>query len=532
MANLFYDQERDIIPHWHSFIVTTALGELNSIESESKIKREKYSLNEYIIEFKKNKTLSYAADLISASIVNNQIENDDVLKAAKFIIENSKFSTHSQLILANKIIEPNTKTKNELFNEIKDLNNFSIKSYYERIRELKNKLILYPYNSVLLVELSRYYSIVGEKNKAINAMQRAIHLDKNNRFILRSASRLFTHYNTDDNEYLKYIHKILNSSSLLKTDTWLMATEIAISNKLKKNSKYIKNGMKIIESKIYSPLNITELCSSIATVELYNGSHKNSRKLFNKSMSNPNANSFAQVIWASTLDKLIKIEDLNNMKVLSGDEAVARANYQKENFSESFNSSVKWFIDQPFSTEPAIFGSFVASSLTKNYKDSISIASAGLMSNPHDATLLNNIAYAYALDNNIEEAKKNISKIKVSLLNNDSKICFKATKGLIAFRSNEISIGRDLYHEAIIDARNDNNKVLNFTAILNLTREEILFGSMEEATYLINLVNELPAQSDIAIRILKKDVLDLYKKKLNDNSISEFIDNLKKRPLK
>lgn len=531
MANLFHDVERDIIPHWHSFKATTLLGELNSIDPQKK-ESIKYSINDYVLEFKKNKTLAHAADLISASIANDQIENDNTRSAAEFIID-SPCSTYTQLLLANKIIKPNYNSK--LVDEITELKEFSSKKYYEKIKDLKNKLTLYPYNPVLLVDLSRYYSIVGEKDKAIKTMKQAIHLDKNNRFVLRSASSLFAHYNTEDNEYLKYIHKILNSSNLLKMDTWLMATEIAIANRLKKNSKYIKNGINFIESKNYSPFNLTELCSSIATVEHYNGNHKNSRKLFKQSMNKPNANSFAQMIWASTIDKLIKIEN-PNIPVSSGYEAIARVNYQNENFNNAFDYSVKWFIDQAFSPEPAIFGSFIASTFSKDYKNAIAIASAGLISNPHEPVLLNNIAYAYALDNNIEKAKEYISKLKVSLLNNDSKICFKATKGLIAFRSNEIDRGRALYKEAIIDAKEDNNKILSFTAILNLAREEILFGSIEDAKYMVNLVEEIPVQSEISIKILKEDVFNLYQQKINNDNkhsgISKFIDNLKKRPIK
>ncbi len=532
MANLFYDAERDIIPFWHRFDTSTVLGELNSIEKKDTIVRKEYSINDYILEFKKNRTLAYAADLISASISNDQTKNKNVINAAEFILENLKYSTHTQIILAKKIIKPNSQLRNALVNEITELKDFSSKKYYEKIRDLKDKLIIYPYNPVLLVDLSRYYSIIGEEYKAIKTMKQAIHLGKTNRFVLRSASRLFAHYNTENNEHLKYIHKILNSSGLVKTDTWLMATEIAVANKLKKSSNHIKTGMRLLASKNYSPYNITELSSSIATVELNNGSHKNSRKLFKQSMDDANANSLAQITWASSMDKLIKIENLHG-QVSSGYEAQARADYQKEDFNASFNSVVKWFMDQPFSTSPAVFGSFIASTLTKNYENAIAISSAGLISNPNDPTLLNNIAYAYALDNNVDKATKYISKIKASQLTEDSKICLKATRGLIAFRSNNINAGRELYKEAIVDAKESNNKILNWIAILNLTREEILSGSKYDAKHMIDLVSKIPdIQSELAIKALKKDVLDLYQNKPNEDKLStidQFINKLKKR---
>lgn len=61
MANLFYDKERDIIPNWHRFDTTTVLGELNSIDNKNESKKEKYSIDDYILDFENNKTLIYAA---------------------------------------------------------------------------------------------------------------------------------------------------------------------------------------------------------------------------------------------------------------------------------------------------------------------------------------------------------------------------------------------------------------------------------------------------------------------------------------
>lgn len=77
MANLFYDENRDIIPHWHNFNTTVILGELNSIQPQEKEIKKKYSIEHYVLEFKKNQTLAHAADLLSASIANGQIRQCD-----------------------------------------------------------------------------------------------------------------------------------------------------------------------------------------------------------------------------------------------------------------------------------------------------------------------------------------------------------------------------------------------------------------------------------------------------------------------
>ena len=508
MANLFHDSPRNLMPSWRSFNTTTALGELNSLE-KNKTPKEKYLLDNYINDFKKNKTIAYAADLISAGISNEQATDKYVLEAASFVLKNKTHTTHTQIQLAKKILNPNHNLEETLINEVAELTQFSPSKYYGIIKDIKMKLNKYPYNPILNVELSRYYSIIGEEEKAIRAMKNAIYMAKDNRFVLRSASRLFIHYSSENNDYLQYIRKILNSSNLIKFDTWIMAMEIALSTMLDKSSKHIKKGISLIESNSFSPFDITELCSSIATVELNHGKNKNSRKLFAKSMINPNDNSLAQATWASTIDKMIRIDKFAINKIPSH-EALARELYQKKDFTGSFNSIVKWFIDQPFSASAAIFGSFVASTLSKDQEKSIAISKAGLMSNPHNTRLLNNLAYSLALNNKTEEASKEIAKVKSNTLDEDSKICLKATKGLIAFRSGEIKLGRKLYMDAILDSKEADNKHFNWMAILNFAREEILINS-ENVKYIMEIVDQIPeVKSEIAISILKKDIINMY----------------------
>lgn len=288
MANLFEHKDRRVIPNWRSFGKTTILGELNSFQINSEFLIHETSIDEYVIDWQLNKTVIHGADLLSAAIVNNKKENKSVLEAANFILQNKEKATVSQISLACTILNrPQEKDLSERFNEV-TLDRLPTLINPEpiriKIRETKLLLATYPSNPILYVELSRYYSILGQENSSIKAMKFALHFAPNNRYVLRCATRLFAHYNYDDNEYLEYIHNYLRKSPMTLIDPWLASAEISIATMRDRTSKLIKNGIALINSKNISPFNYTELASSLGTVELLFGGTKKSRDLDRKSV--------------------------------------------------------------------------------------------------------------------------------------------------------------------------------------------------------------------------------------------------------
>lgn len=516
MANLFEHKDRRVIPNWRSFGKTTVLGELNSFQINSQFLDHKTSIDEYIIDWKLNRTVIHAADLLSAAIINNKKEDKNVLEAANFILQNKSKATYSQKSLACIILKkPQEKDLSERFNEITldSLPTFINPELIRiKIRETKQLLVTYPSNPILYVELSRYYSILGQENSSIKAMKMALHFAPNNRYVLRSATRLFAHYNYDDNDYLEYIHNYLRKSPMTLIDPWLASAEISIATMRDRTSKFIKNGISLINSKNISPFNFTELASSLGTIELLYGGTKKSRDFFQKALISPNDNSLAQIEWASTHDKQLDI-DPSKFSVKMNYEALALDNYHNKDFKSALDNAAKWFIDMPFSKRPIMFGSNLASTILKDQEKSLSFLKAGLLSHPNDPQLINNIAYALALDDKPQEAFEQLGKIR----NEDeydeiTQICLTATKGLSYFRSGFSDVGRKLYLEAIEKTRQIQNQELNWLAILNYAREEIRLGS-EYAIPLMDTVTKIPSGTkDLEISILKQDVLDLFEK--------------------
>lgn len=513
MANLFIDKDRRVIPNWRSFGKTSVLGELNSFQNIWSETPLEVGIDDYLIDWSLNKTTVHASDLLSASIVNNYTDHKNVIEAAEFILKNKSISTFSQISLANRILnkkmnlDPSINLNSIDLNDINSIIN--IDSLKLKIKQTKNLIAKYPFNSISYVELSRYYSILGQEKKSIESMQTALHLASDNRFILRSASRLFAHVNYDDNEYLDYVLKKLRKSSLTKKDPWLLSAEISLSTLRGRSSNLIKNGIQLINSKNNSPFSYSELASAIGTEELLSGSHKKSKLLFNQALISPNDNSLAQIEWASTKDSRIKV-DSSSLNIKMNHEALALENYQEGEYGKAVSNATKWLKDMPFSKRPVMFGSNIATTILKDNNKSISILKTGLISHPNDPQIINNLAYAYALENKPDIALTELNKLKETNYERTTQACLIATKGLAQFRKGLPELGRENYLRAMEITKEINNKELNWIAILNYAREEIKTKSIY-VNDVMSAVSKIPnIDSNVEITTLKNEVIELY----------------------
>ena len=513
MANLFIDKDRRVIPNWRSFGKTSVLGELTSFQKDWAEKPLEVGIDDYLIDWRLNKTTIHASDLLSASIVNNYTEEKEVLEAAEFILKNNLNATFSQIELANRILnkkvifDPSLNFESINLNDINSIINIDATKL--KIKETKKLIAKYPFNAIFYIELSRYYSILGQEKKSIASMQTALHLAGDNRFILRSASRLFAHVNYDDNEYLDYMLKKLRKSTLTKKDPWLLSAEISLSTLRGRSSNLIKNGIQLINSKNNAPFSYSELASAIGTEELLSGSHKKSKLLFNQALISPNDNSLAQIEWASSKDNRIKV-DSSSLNIKMNHEALALENYQEGEYDLAVSNATKWLKDMPFSKRPVMFGSNIATTILKDNNKSISILKTGLISHPNDPQIINNLAYAYALDNKPNIALEELAKLKETNYEKTTQACLIATKGLAQFRKGEHKLGRENYLRSIQITKDINNKELNWIAILNYAREEIMAKSVY-TNDVMNAISKIPnIESNVEITTLKKEVIQLY----------------------
>src|SRR5882762_4174158 len=94
-------RRRNIIPRWRDFKTTLALGELRSAEalSDDQVGIEG-SLDEQLVDWQNNPSLSFATDLVGAGLVLGQ--DDHIQDAVDFILSPESESTELQRRVARR----------------------------------------------------------------------------------------------------------------------------------------------------------------------------------------------------------------------------------------------------------------------------------------------------------------------------------------------------------------------------------------------------------------------------------------------
>lgn len=476
MAFFFEETNRLVLPNWRSFANTAKIGELNGSKKLLIEKSFNPDITDIIDGWIDSQTIGMAGDLLGVAIVCNKEDDPNVINAAKFIKANPEISSRELLSTANIILN-NGKVKEKTILDSDKFESFQERAnlffVYERISDLKRKLRINPKNSILWIEIARFYSIIGQNMQAERAIKNAFQISPENRFVLRAMARFYTHIGKVD-----YAHDIIRKLPITKYDPWIMATEISLAMKRGRFSRFIKPAFNMVNSSDFHPFNISELNSSLGTLEM-ESSLKKSKKLFNDSLIKPNDNSLAQAEWISHKESNFLRVNPSEYEIENNYEAKARDASEHGKWQDSVDYAKLWFLDMPFSRDAILFGSEVAANNLNNHDEAENLYKAGLTSHPNDSQMLNNIVYSMCLNNRFSEAEKYLNKFK--FLDNqasiDHQICIIATKGLYYFRKGLPDIGRTYYFDAINKASEENKQLLANIAFVNYVREEYLLGS-------------------------------------------------------
>jgi len=267
-------------------------------------------------------------------------------------------------------------------------------------------------------------------------------LEGSNRFVARSAARFFVHLD-DSERALKALSK-----AQARNDPWLLAAHIAVSDIAGKTSGLMKTGKAMSTSGNFSDFSLAELRAAIATTEMGAGGDKRARRLFESALISPTENALAQVRWA---EQQMQREIVDTPVAVKRDyEAQARFYLSHQNWDAAGIEIKKWLRDEPFSTRPAIIGSFISSVIQEDYTSALLLIKEGLRANPEDVTLINNEAFCLASLNRVDEAIKALNRIPSDKIHTvTDAIALNATLGLIQFRGGQPDEGRASYRRAL-----------------------------------------------------------------------------------
>ena len=492
MAVIYEDKDRKIVPRWRGALLTAALGELSTTLAPKRDLPNPEFLRKRREDWERNRQIAYATDLVSAAFVCGQ--ESLAQDAAEFVVKNQDKATPSAVRIAKKVLgEDSSPTPENIDSRI-------------MIRNLRRRTVQDPHNAIAWTDLALNYTIQGHPDKAERAIRTALSLAPGNRFILRSAARLYLHQDQP-----RIAHDILRRSEATKHDPWLLAAEIAIASISDRTSRWIKAGKELIDSLAGKPHHISELASAIATLELGSGSSRAAKKLFHISLIQPNENAVAQAGWASRQNRQLAPEK-SPSNVPRTFEASSWTHFYKSNWKESLGAAKLWQIDQPFSTRPAIHGSFIAGALLQDFKESCDIVKVGLAANPEDFTLNNNYVFALINMGDLSGALTILDRMKRFDLTKQDEVVLAATSGLYHYRKGEREAGRSLYVQALDSARRLSIPKLEALVALFFAQEEIKAHTptASDTVNLATTLGERVVSSDV--KALVKFVGELFKK--------------------
>ena len=399
-------------------------------------------------EFKNNPSPTLAGDILSSAITLDEKHIATEVAEYLYSYPNTISVTHD---LAGKILG-------------KPISPATIPKPNNLIHQLKQTLHRHPKNPLAWIELARIYTTKGQTQKAERAVIAAINLAPSDRFIVRAAFRFYVHMH-DYEKAFYYVKKGVNFSA----DPWLRATEINAAilndNKLKNVKKFDPN--LIPSNKLF---HYSELIESVGILDLIGGNSRKAKKNFKIAWADPSENVVAHGEWVirNYFPSFATDADLD-MGLSS--EALAWHNYYRLQLKEALYYARSWILQEPYSTHPFLCASQIAC-LIGNPSESISLAQEGLIANPDDISLKNNLAFAHLKLNNIGAAKGILDTYPKALSDRD-KIFNLATTGLLNFKKGDIELGRSLYQQSIELSGKIDDRRLMAKATLHLAIAEL-----------------------------------------------------------
>lgn len=154
---------------------------------------------------------------------------------------------------------------------------------------------------------------------------------------------------------------------------------------------------------------------------------------------------------------------------------------------------------------PYTVWSYVASVLLDDQPLSLLGAQAGLAANPHELTLVNNLAVSYAKTGEITKAKDLIPVLPADCESDADRALFDATRGLVAYRDGDAVAGRGYYARAIRTALSPKLEATRIMIVVHQAIEEFRRMPIDEP-FLRGLLDQVSVDADWVVR--RPDVVD------------------------
>lgn len=433
------DIQRRLVPRWRRLSLTVKSSELFSRKNSPLSlagSNSSTSIDERIANWETAKSIVSAGELVESALVEGRPET--AAAAASFLLNPEVPAAPEVKRLAEALFDMGM---NAPLRVLPVTVTDGMAKHIWRRRLCQN-----PNNPLGWVELSLLQVVEGKHKDAERAMRVALALAPESRHVTRAAARLYLHLGA-----LDHAHDVVLRNPATPHDPWLVAAEIALASVAERDSRFFRQGRRLLEDGSFGDRDITELAGSLATMELVDGRQKRSRDLFKRSVIEPTGNALAQAEWANPRFGLDLLEG-RDLKIQDADEALAIHLYREEKFAEVVPVCLRWAQAERYSIRPYELGALSASE-DENYETAVKLAENGLSIRPDASRLLNSAAYALASLGRLDEAEGYLRHVRTD--ETVPKLIALANRGLIAIKRGDTGRGVDYYAQAIRGFRAD-----------------------------------------------------------------------------
>ena len=398
-----------------------------------------------------------AQELVAAAVVYN-VRNESVQDAARLLLAEADLSASMRSVIAIAIGEKITK---------KDANTgHMVADTQIKIALHKKRLQLNPHDALSAAEMALFYTYLGQSTQARLALERASISAPDSRYVLRAIAR-FSAHEGDPEVGLHYLHRSARSD----VDPWLLSAKLSLSRHIGQSPTNWRKSKLLANDENFHPRSVSELSAQLATFSADSGSKKQTVRMLDRSVISPTENTLAQLEHIDRKFSLGFSERVIDAQLPASDEATAHRMLSLGQLPLAIDACRAWSELEPFSSSPAIFGSFIASIKETYATDGIALIDNALTSNPFDETLLNNKAVLLSLNDDPQAALKCLEKFSAN--EEDSGVSYSATTGLIQMRLGNLDEGISHYEQAILTAKAKRQPLVALRAFLYFSREII-----------------------------------------------------------
>lgn len=467
------DAERRLVPRWRGSAEAVKAGELRSPKNQASVPPQLHvpEFLQILDDWNRLKTIENAADVLSSAVALGRHKDHAVNEAANFLV---KHQVSKDLFdVASKVLSGSLGGSEKSEETIGFDKNFEM-HLRSRIATHKRSVRAYPKNAVAWADLARLYTALGQSSSAKSAIQVAINLARESRFVLRSAARFFVHFSGKNSEgHIDEGLHLLRRSKSLKADPWIMAAEISLSTILDETPASLKWARALAEKDALDPWHLSELNGSLATLALMQGGIGKPGKLFKKSLRSPTENALAQAQWAGDKHNVIQVpkEDLERPG-LEAFEALALKEKSAGRWRSVLKHCRNWAAMEPTSTRPLSMGTYVAEAILGDPRTALPFAERAVLLDPANPFAHNNLAVVLADLGELDTAEDHASRFPAGILSNYANTVHIATQGLISYRRGDRTNGLRLYISAARSDAASDDPAFRARIMWHLLREE------------------------------------------------------------